>query len=172
MRRAGVTSTKRIRRLSFIVAASVIATATVTIGQATGGGTVIQPPAAFTTAQLNAIPNGDWIDSGGNYSNDRYSALNQINTSNLATLHTVWHIHTGSTIGAGRSQSASALTYHGVSYYVTGSDDVLAVAAATGQPIWTYRANLVPGTYTSDGGGVTSRGVALGDGKVFLSRID
>jgi len=169
---------RRFRRLSFVVLAGAIMTLTVVVGQATGRnaannrGTVITAPPAFTAAQLSAVPNGDWIDSGGNQQNTRYSLLDQINTSNVATLHPVWHIHTGSTIGSGRSQSASAVTYHGVSYYVTGSDDVLAVAAATGEQLWAYRANLVPGTFTSDGGGVTSRGLALGDGKVFLSRID
>src|SRR4051812_41994246 len=135
---------------------------TVAITQATGAPGrhfAISPPPAFTNAQMAAVPNGDWLDSGGNHFNDRYSALSQINTKNVSPLHTVWHIHTGSTVGSGRSQSASAVTYHGVSYYVTGSDDVLAVAAATGETLWVYRANLVPGTYTSDGGGVTSRGL-------------
>jgi quinohemoprotein ethanol dehydrogenase len=163
------------RRLSFIVAVGVVGFATIAITQAGGRtirGTAITPPPAFTGAQLAAVPNGDWLDSGGNQSNTRYSSLSQIDASNVANLHTVWHIHTGSTIGAGRSQSASAVTYKGISYYVTGSDDVLAVDASTGQSLGTYRANLVPGTYTSDGGGVTSRGLAMGDGKLYLARID
>jgi len=167
--------TRRLRRTSFVVAGLAVAMVTVAITQATGAPGrhfAISPPPAFTNAQMAAVPNGDWLDSGGNHFNDRYSALSEISTKNVGTLHTVWHIHTGSTVGSGRSQSASAVTYHGVSYYVTGSDDVLAVAAATGETLWVYRANLVPGTYTSDGGGVTSRGVAIGDGKIFLSRID
>jgi alcohol dehydrogenase (cytochrome c) len=149
-----------------------VAVATVAISQATGQPNAIPVIPSFTSAQLTSVPNGNWIDFGGNNTADRYSALNQINTSDVANLHTVWHIHTGSTVGPGRSQSAGAVVYNGAYYIVTGSDDVLAIAGATGQVLWTYRANLVPGTYVSDGGGVTSRGLAIGDGMVFLSRID
>jgi alcohol dehydrogenase (cytochrome c) len=169
---------RRLRRLSFVGALVAVGAATVAINQATGQSTAqrrafaIPAIPAFTQAQLSAVPNGNWIDAGGNQSNDRYSALNEINTSNVASMHTVWHLHTGSTVGPGRSQSASAVVYNGAYYIVTGSDDVLAVAGATGQILWTYRANLVPGTYVSDGGGVTSRGLAMGDGMVFLARID
>jgi quinohemoprotein ethanol dehydrogenase len=164
--------TRTLRRLTITVLVVAAATAVVAISQATGGGTAISVPPAFSSAQLSATPNGDWIMFGGNTTADRYTQLNQINTSNIGTLHTVWHIHTGSTISSGRSNSADGVVYHGVYYTVTAADDVLAIAGATGEVLWTYRANLVPGTYTSDGGGVTSRGLAIGDGMVFLSRID
>src|SRR5690242_19169488 len=41
---------------------------------------------AFTAADLAAVPGANWITNGGNISNDRYSSLNQINTSNVAGL--------------------------------------------------------------------------------------
>jgi len=159
-------------RVSIVSAAILVAIATVAISQASGRTTAIALPPAFTSAQLGATPNGNWLVAGGDSSLNRFSSLSQINTSNAGTMHTVWHMHTGSTIGAGRSNSASGVIYNGVYYIVTAADDVLAIAAATGETLWVYRANLVPGTYTSDGGGVTSRGVAIGDGMVFLSRID
>jgi alcohol dehydrogenase (cytochrome c) len=169
---------RRLRGLSLVGAVVAVGAATVAIPQATGQSTGLRHATsiptipAFTPAQLSAVPNGNWIDFGGNQSADRYTALNEINTNNVTGLHTVWHVHTGSTVGPGRSQSAGAVVYNGAYYIVTGSDDVLCIAAATGQVLWTYQANLVPGTYVSDGGGVTSRGLAIGDGMVYLSRID
>src|SRR5215475_11368996 len=34
----------------------------------------------------------DWANTGGDYKNERYSTLNQINTSNAASLKTAWHV--------------------------------------------------------------------------------
>ena len=97
---------RSLRRLSYVSAAVAVGVATIAISQATGRPNAIPVIPSFTPAQLTSVPNGNWVDFGGNNTADRYSALNQINTGNVASLHTAWHIHTGSTIGPGRSQSA------------------------------------------------------------------
>ncbi len=53
----------------------------------------------------------------------------------------------------------------------TGADDVFALSVATGEILWSYRADLDPklGTVCC---GWDNRGVALGEGKVFLGRLD
>ncbi|HWE83159.1 MAG TPA: PQQ-binding-like beta-propeller repeat protein, partial [Gaiellaceae bacterium] len=148
------------------------------MGQASGGtkkATAIVPPPAFTGDQLDATPNGDWIDAFGSDFGNRYTQLNGINTSNAASMHTVWHLslaNLGGQCASSCSQSASGIEYKGILYYPSDNDNVYAIDAQTGQVIWQYSANLVPGTYVDDGGGVTTRGLAIGDGMVYLARLD
>ena len=168
----------RFRRLAVVVAALVLGAGAITISQATGSSsktTVIAPPPAFTGDQLDAYPNGDWIDFGGNDQATRYSQLDAINTSNVSSLHTVWHLNLaglGGNCTGGCSQSAGGIEYKGILYLPSDNDNVYAIDAATGNVLWQYTANLVPGTYVDDGGGVTTRGLAIGDGMVYLSRLD
>ncbi len=168
----------RFRRLAVVVAALVLGAGAITISQATGSSsktTVIAPPPAFTGDQLDAYPNGDWIDFGGNDQATRYSQLDAINTSNVSSLHTVWHLNLtglGGNCTGGCSQSAGGIEYKGILYFPSDNDNVYAIDAATGNVLWQYTANLVPGTYVDDGGGVTTRGLAIGDGMVYLSRLD
>jgi quinohemoprotein ethanol dehydrogenase len=168
---------KRARYL-LVIAASALGVGSLLISQATGStskGTAITAPPAFTGAELDATPNGDWIDAFGSDHGDRYTTLNAINTSNVAGLHTIWHLNlgpVGGTCVTACSQSASGIEYKGILYYPAYNDNVYAIDAKTGSILWQYTANLVPGTYVDDGGGVTTRGLAIGDGKVYLARLD
>jgi quinohemoprotein ethanol dehydrogenase len=168
----------RFRRSLLVSASLAVAVCVIGIGQATGSakkGVAITPPPNFTGSQMAAYPTDDWIDSMGNSFGDHYSQLNQINTSNVAQLHTVWHTNLAPSGGgclSSCSQSASGIEYKGILYFPSDNDNVYAIDAATGQILWQYSANLVPGTYVDDGGGVTTRGVAVGDGMVFLARLD
>src|SRR3954471_12498164 len=56
----------------------------------------IAPSPAWTDAQLSAPSGDNWLEYYGDLSGDRYSALNQINTSNAASLKEVWHMSLGS----------------------------------------------------------------------------
>src|ERR1700759_3011834 len=139
------------RRFVLVVGALSVAIAVVAISQAAGGtskATVSLPTIpAFTGAQLDAYPNGDWITAFGNDQGNRYSQLNGINTSNVSTLHTVWHLNlaaTGGNCTGSCSQSASGIEYQGVLYFPSDNDNVYAIDAATGAILWQYTANLVP----------------------------
>ncbi len=61
--------------------------------------------------------------------------------------------------------------YRGVIYIATGANDVFAVGVDSGAILWEYRANL-DATNTAVCCGWTNRGVALGDGKVFVGQLD
>src|SRR5207253_1198252 len=87
---------------------------------------------AFSAKQLASTPSDDWITNGGSISNDRYSALDRINTSNVAQLKGIWHIHLKSGVAAKNSGEAQPLEYKGVIYTITGADDVFAIDAKTG----------------------------------------
>jgi alcohol dehydrogenase (cytochrome c) len=117
-------------------------------------------------------PTSGWPTNGGNLSNQRYSPLTEITRDNVARLKGVWRTRLrGSGLGPQYSGEAQPLVYGGVIYIVTGADDVFAVAVETGNILWEYRANLDPKN-ESVCCGWTSRGVGLGDGKIFVGQLD
>ena len=127
---------------------------------------------AFTAADLVRQPAANWVTNGGNVYNQRYSTLGQIDRGNVAQLKAVWRTSlNGSGLGQGYSQQAQALFYAGVLYVVTGDNDVFAVDVETGKILWTYEAN-VDFEHTVICCGRLSRGLGLGDGKIYLGRLD
>ena len=160
---------RRQRVLGLVGAAVVIAAVVIVSLAATSGGGSMAP--AFSAKQLASTPSDDWITNGGSISNDRYSALDRINTSNVAQLKGIWHIHLKSGVAAKYSGEGQPLEYKGVIYAITGADDVFAIDAKSGARKWVYHARLNP-KITTVCCGWTSRGVALGDGSVYLGQLD
>lgn len=132
----------------------------------------IRPAPAFTPAELNALPTTGWLTNGGNLANQRYSPLAQINRDNVARLKAHWRTHLqGSGLAANHSGQGQPIVHEGVIYITTGPNDVFAVAVETGDILWSYKANLDPARVRACCGWV-NRGAALGDGKVFIGRLD
>jgi len=131
---------------------------------------VIKSAPAFKPAQLIALPTDGWITNGGNLYNQRYSPLTQINRETVKGMKALWRTGMGSGTGPGTAGQAQILSYEGTLYVVNGVNDVFAMDVETGRTLWTYRGNPDP-----KGGspiGKTSRGVALGEGKVFVGHTD
>jgi quinohemoprotein ethanol dehydrogenase len=127
---------------------------------------------AFTASQLAAEPKDGWITNGGSLWNQRYSPLSEIDTSNVKDLKGEWMTHLdGSGLAAKYSAESQPLVYEGVIYVPTGQDDVFAVSVATGRVLWKYTADLDQ-TISVVCCGWLSRGVALGDGKVYIGQLD
>jgi alcohol dehydrogenase (cytochrome c) len=126
---------------------------------------------AFTPAELYAPAGNDWLTNGGGVTNERYSSLNQINGANVGQLKLAWKIHLKSGGTRAYSQEATPVVYQGVMYIVTGNDDVFALDAATGETLWTYFSHIPVTTITTVCCGFSSRGVAIGNGKVYLAEI-
>ena len=132
----------------------------------------IDPSPAFSTERLVSLPRQDWITNGGNVYNQRYSPLDQINRDNVAQLKgSVRARLNGSGLDNKYSGEAQPLIYDGVVYIVTGADDVFAIEVDTGEILWSYAANLEQSIDTICCGW-TSRGVGLGEGKVFVGQLD
>ncbi len=132
----------------------------------------ITPAPAFSKNELTKLPTSNWLTNGGDLYNRRYSPLTQINHDNVGKLKGVWRTHLdGSGIGSKYSGEAQPIVYAGVLYIVTGADDVFAISVETGEKLWTYKAELDPNISTICCGW-TSRGVGLGEGKVYLGQLD
>lgn len=126
----------------------------------------------ITTERLTQLPTQAWLTNGGNIFNQRYSPLDQINTGNVNALKGVWRARlNGSGVGPPYSGEAQPIVHDGVIYVITGADDVFAISVATGEFLWVYESGLSPAISTVCCGW-TSRGVAIGEGKLFLGRLD
>jgi quinohemoprotein ethanol dehydrogenase len=130
------------------------------------------PAPAFAGRALTAAPTTSWPTNGGDWFNRRYSPLTQINRDNVASLKAVWRTRlNGSGMGTKYSGEAQPLVYEGVIYLATGADDVFAISVESGEILWTYAANLDQ-MIDVVCCGWTSRGVALGDGRVYVGQLD
>jgi quinohemoprotein ethanol dehydrogenase len=126
---------------------------------------------AFTPKQLSALPEQDWITNGGTLFNQRYSPLDELTTSNVAELKGVWRIHLGSATASKYSGEAQPLVHDGIGYVSTGASDVFALDVDSGKTLWKYQGNLSEEISTVCCGW-TSRGVAIGDDRVYLGKLD
>src|SRR5687768_6813194 len=132
----------------------------------------IEPAPAFSADDLIVEPKEAWLTNGGTLMNQRYSPLDEIDTDNVADLKGVWMTDLdGSGVAAKYSAEAQPIVYQGVMYVPTGADDVFAVSVDTGKVLWKYEAKLDQKINTVCCGWL-SRGVALGDGKVYLGQLD
>jgi quinoprotein glucose dehydrogenase len=80
----------------------------------------------------------DWPVYGGTTDNNRFSALNQINRSNVQHLQVAW---TYDTEESGGLQS-SPIIVDGVLYGLTPSEKVFALNAATGNLLWKFDSGI------------------------------
>jgi len=142
----------------------------ITADESAAADATIKPAPAFKAAQLMALPTDGWITNGGTLFNQRYSPLKLLNRDNVAGLKGLWRTSMGSGAGPAHAGQAQILVYEGVLYVANGVNDVFAMDVDTGRILWTYHGNPDP-----RGGspiGKVSRGVALGEGKVFVGHTD
>jgi alcohol dehydrogenase (cytochrome c) len=132
--------------------------------------TTITAAPAFNAERLSTLPTDEWITNGGTLANQRYSPLTLINRDNVAGLKGKWRTGMGTGANPGNSGQAQILVFEGVLYVINGDNDVFALGVETGEILWTYRAN--PDRRAGNPFGRSSRGAALGEGKVFVGLLD
>jgi alcohol dehydrogenase (cytochrome c) len=113
----------------------------------------------------------DWLTNGGDWSNSRYSTLDQITRENVSELKGAWVMHLGSGLGAKYSLEATPLVEDGIMYVTSGNNEVFAIDAATGALIWEHKSHLDQ-TITTVCCGWNNRGAAMSEDKIFLGRLD
>ncbi|MCY3759623.1 MAG: PQQ-dependent dehydrogenase, methanol/ethanol family [Gemmatimonadetes bacterium] len=109
----------------------------------------------------------NWLTYGGTYNAWRYSPLDQVNRDNVSDLSAAWVFQTGVVDGG---FSCTPLVADGVMYITSSWNRVFAIDAVTGVELWHYYHPM-----PEDFGllyGPWNRGVALGNGLVFMGTID
>ncbi|HEX2541607.1 MAG TPA: PQQ-binding-like beta-propeller repeat protein [Caldimonas sp.] len=136
---------------------------------------VAAAPAA-TLAQLSMAPTtNDWPHVAGNLASHGYTALTQINKSNIRSLGAAWVTHTAAepitapAPAPGTNQTAQQTTpivVEGVMYLNVAGGGVIALDGATGAVKWKWVPSMAANGY---GPATQQRGVSVGEGKVFTT---
>lgn len=115
----------------------------------------------------DASNSGDVLTYGMGYGQQRYSALDQINTGNVGSLVPAWVY----SFNDSRGQESFPLLKDGV-MYVTTHKSTMAIDAMTGKQIWKVGLDYPAETPRVACCGIVNRGVALYDGKVYRTTLD
>ncbi len=121
----------------------------------------------LTEQAIKAPKPSDWVIHRGNYQAWGYSALDQINKTNVKNLQLVW----SRSMDAGTNES-TPLVYNGVMYIGHPGDTVQAIDAATGDLIWEYRHQAPEVTGFRNALGQRKRSIALFDDRVYMVSWD
>ncbi len=124
------------------------------------------PGSAVPFSSLVDPKPGDWPTYHGRLSGNRYSQLEQIDTSNVASLAPKWlfPIHNS------RRLEVTPVVANDV-MYVTTANEAFALDPSSGRQIWHYARPLTKGVI-GDAAGAINRGVALLGDRVFMVTDD
>lgn len=109
----------------------------------------------------------NWLTYSGSPASQRYSLLADITPANAAALELKWAYQSRSL----EKHEVTPLVVDGVMYTIQSPNDVVALDAATGATLWTYRHKPAEGTHNPCCGNI-SRGVAILGDKVYLGTLD
>jgi len=112
----------------------------------------------------------DWVIPAGDYASSRYSKLNQINASNVGKLQVAWSFSTGVL----RGHEGGPLIVGNMMYVHTPfPNKVYALDLSQDNKIvWKYEPKQDPNVIPVMCCDTVNRGVAYGDGKIFLHQAD
>ena len=108
----------------------------------------------------------NWLTYSGTTLSQRHSALTQITPANAKDLTLQWVFQSRSL----EKHEVTPLVVDGVMYTVQGINDVIALNAATGKTIWTYK--YKPEAAAHNCCGQETRGLAILGDKIFLAALD
>ena len=111
---------------------------------------------------------GNWLTYGGNYQEDRYSPLAQINKDNIKELGLAW----ATELGTNKGLQATPLVVDGIMFFSGPKSVMFAFDARTGKQIWKYDAKVNPDQYLSLCCGMSNRGLAMYEGDLFMGTLD
>ena len=112
----------------------------------------------------------DWVQPAGDYANTRYSKLNQINAANVGKLQVAWTFSTGVL----RGHEGGPLVIGNMMYVHTPfPNKVYALdLSQENKIVWKYEPKQDPNVIPVMCCDTVNRGVAYGDGKIFLHQAD
>jgi len=109
---------------------------------------------------------GNWLTYSRNYSGQRYSPLDQINTGNVAKMRLAWM----SQADEADTVQTSPIVVDGTMFITKPPNIVEALDARTGRSLWTYRREI-PSDFRGCCGKV-NRGVAILGDSIYYGTID
>lgn len=141
-----------------------LATAT-TLGNGESPDITTSPKNAFTD-----LPNEDieWPQHGFDVSETRFSPLNNINRSNVQKLGLAWTFDDA----GNRALEATPIVVDGVMYVSGHWNTVYALDARSGEMLWAYDPKVDRSRARYLCCDAVNRGVALGNGRVFIGTLD
>ncbi len=108
----------------------------------------------------------NWLTYSGNNAGQRYSPLTEVNKANVSELEVEW-------VWQARSLEkfeTTALVVDGILYTIQAPNDVVALDAATGRPLWIYAYENAP--EGSNCCGRVNRGLAISGETLFMGTLD
>ena len=125
-------------------------------------------PSLIDGARIAAQAPGEWLSNGRTYSEQRFSPLNKIDTTNVGKLGVAWEYRTYSV----RGLEATPIEADGVLYITKSWSIVTALDARTGKELWTFDPKVPGGTGRYACCDVVNRGVAIWKDGVFVGTLD
>lgn len=139
----------------------------ITFGLALGGQSFSALSADVDDARLKSAGSarGDWLHYGRDYSQQRFSPLDQINVGTVKRLVPKWIYQTGSAA----TFQTSPLISDGTMYLTAPFSHVVALDAASGAEKWRYDHKRTTDKICC---GPANRGAAIGYGKIYVATVD
>lgn len=129
---------------------------------------VVAPTTGVTDAMIAAAEGGDWLTYGRDYTEQRFSPLEQIDEATVGKLGLAWYAD----LDTARGQEATPLVHDGVLYVSSAWSKVYAHDAATGALKWSYDPQVPRETLVRTCCDAVNRGVALYGDKVYVGTLD
>src|SRR5271154_6612911 len=125
-------------------------------------------PAQVTFERLLGAPREpqNWLTYNGNVHSTHYSALDQVNASNVANLDLKGVSQTNSL----EKFEATPLVVDGVMYVTEPPNNAVAIDTRTGRPYWMYERPMPDATYVCCGN--VNRGLAMLGDTLFMGTLD
>jgi lanthanide-dependent methanol dehydrogenase len=137
-----------------------------------GSAAAIAGGGAFANDELIKMQQNpkDWVMPSGDYANQRYSKLNQINASNAGKLQVAWTFSTGVL----RGHEGGPLVIGNMMYVHTPfPNKVYALdLSKENQIVWKYEPKQDPNVIPVMCCDTVNRGLSFADGKIFLHQAD
>lgn len=111
---------------------------------------------------------GQWMSTGRDYWEQRFSPLDQINEETVEDLGLTWYAD----LDTSRGQEATPIVVDGAIYITTAWSMVKAFDASSGELLWEHDPEVDRARGVDACCDVVNRGVAAWDGKIFFGALD
>jgi len=127
----------RIRAIAFQVVSGALLSLLPGVRSQTETASKVNKPAATASNHPAVLGHRTWSDYAGAADGAQYSALAQINRSNVNQLQIAWNYSTGD----GNKYLFNPIVVDRTMYVLAQNDSVVALDAATGRPLWVHTIN-------------------------------